>query len=423
MASNDYDVIVAGGGSAGVAAAVGAARTGARVLLVEAGPCLGGAATLRNVTTYCGLWTQAEPPERAVAGVADEVLDELRRLDGVEGPVRSPSGYVIAVFDPEAAKLALDRVCARAGVSVLLHAMVTGARREDDRVTAVTVADHRGAHELTAAAFVDATGEGDLAFQAGASTRYGNHGTVQAGTLSVRIGGIAPDADVSRDRWARALNAATGTGDDTAADDTARVKERGLVLRLPVSGDAVSYLVDVAYDATDSWDISRAEARGRALARELLAAVRTIPGHERAYIACTGPHLGTRESRHVDARYRLTEADVTGGASFDDSVALGAWPIEYHPGPGRPDVWRPVGGGGAYGIPLRALHSVDTANLFAAGRLADADSLAGGSLRVMGTAFATGHAAGVAAAVLADTARTDPTAVKRHLLAQNARLT
>src|SRR5215475_14369263 len=132
MESEQYDVAVVGGGSAGVAAAIAAARCGARTVLLEKAGCLGGAATLRNVLTYCGLYTLGEVPRQAVAGVAEEVMRGLRRLGAVTGPQRHRGVFV--VFDPEAVKHVLDSLCAEAGVDVLLHAFVCGATRADGRV-------------------------------------------------------------------------------------------------------------------------------------------------------------------------------------------------------------------------------------------------------------------------------------------------
>src|SRR5258708_31438381 len=130
--------------------------------------------------------------------------------------------------------------------------------------------------------------------------------------------------------------------------------------------------------------------------------MRPVLGCPDAYIVSTGPERGTRESRRVVARSRLSEDDVLGAAGFDDAVAVGAWPIEYHPGPGIPSQWRFISGKGCFDIPLGALCSVDTDNLFAAGRNIDGDRGAGASVREMGTAFATGQAAGVAAPLRAD---------------------
>lgn len=407
----DYDVAVIGGGSAGVAAAIASARGGARTLLIERAACLGGASTLRNVVTYCGLYTLGDPPRQAVAGVAEEVVRGLQRLGAVTGPQRHRGVFV--VFEPEAVKLVLDRLCTEAKVDVLLHAFVCGARRTDGLLTEVTWQDHAGTHVVRAKAFVDASGEGDLAFFGGAATRYGNDGPVNLGTLGTRFGGIPRDVVVTSDRFAEAV--AAGAGPFT--------KDRSAITRLPISGDLVCYVASADYDPRDVESFSRAELSGREQAWAYLSALRTIPGCEGAYLVSTGPEFGTRESRHLEAIYQLTWKDVVAGHSMPDAIALGAWGVEWHDRTTFESTFVYPPDKGTYEIPLGCLTSRDTPNLFAAGRLADADRQAGASLRVMGTAFATGHAAGVAAAIRAARGRVDIAEVQASLRRQGALVT
>lgn len=411
-----YDVVVCGGGAAGVGAAVGAARAGARVALLEQAPFLGGAATRSGVLTYCGFWTQADPPQRAVGGVGAEVLAVLDALGGMSGPTRmSSTNVVIALIEPEAVKLALDRLCASAGVDVILHGRLASAVSDPGIVRCAVALDHDGTFALDAAAFVDASGEADLAHQAGAATRYGDaQGHAQIGTLAMRIGGIPRDADVSRAEWARAVRDAKSRGANTMT------KEHGLVARLPHSGEIIAFLADECYDARDARSTSAAERRAREQAWAYVDAIRALPGHERAYLIATGPAIGTRESRHVIARAALRGADVLAARAGDDAVALGAWPVELHPGPGLPNVWKRLRDDGAYGIALDTLFSATHRNLFAAGRVLDADADAFASARVMGTAFATGQAAGVAAALVAGGRSAETSAVRAELRRQHA---
>jgi hypothetical protein len=408
-----YDVVVVGGGSAGVAAAVGSAQSGAKTLILESAGFLGGAATLKCVQTYCGLFTIVDQPRPSVLGVASSVIRKLRAIGGVRGPVKFRGVFML--LDTEAVKFVLDSVCEDAGVDVLLHAQMVRAERSGGRIRSVTYHDHNGDHEVTAKAFVDGSGECDLAYFAGASTRYGNHGFVNLGTLGTRFGGISPDADISADVWQAAIRRARRDGREPLSKDTS------MIARVPLSNDVITYLVSEAYDARSAASISTAERLGRKQAWAYLDIIRTIKGCENAYLAVTGPSFGTRESRHIDCTYQVTEADVLKGASFEDSVALGSWGTEWHDSETDQSVFNlPGGANGAYEIPLRALTSVDTPNLFAAGRTADGDQMAGASLRVMGTAFATGHACGAAAAQFAHSGSADLSNIQKALKTQGA---
>jgi len=290
------------------------------------------------------------------------------------------------------------------------------ADREGGVVTRIHFADHSGEHALEAKAFVDASGDCDLAFFAGASTRYGNDGALNLGTLATRFGGLSPQADISAETVTRAIGQAKARGVSPIS------KDKSVIARLPISGDVVAYLASEDYDPRDVHSITRAEIAGRVQAWTYLEILRNLPGWEHAYLVSTGPQFGTRESRHINSIRQLTWQDVTQGRRSEDCIALGAWGVEWHDRKSFESSFIYPPQRGTYDIPLACLMSIDTPNLFAAGRTADGDRQAGASLRVMGTAFATGHAAGVAAACYARDGRVEAAHVRKILRWQGALL-
>lgn len=302
------------------------------------------------------------------------------------------------VVEPEGLKVALDDLLEDFDIHVLLHATVVGAERTDGMITSVEIQDKTERRVIAAKAFVDCSGDCDLAYHAGASTRYGNNGFVNLGSLATRWGGLQ-NAWPTAKEWSEAVQAAK------AADPTLRQKipkDGSVLIRLPKSRDIYSFMASAIVDVRSAESLTRAEQTGRKQAQEYLKILKTLPGHENIYLVSTGPSFGTRESRHITSRKQLVEQDILEGRRFADTIAIGAWGFEWHDD-SREDwastfTYPPHG---CFEIPLSCLWSADTANLWAAGRCADGDQRTGSSIRVMGTGLATGQAAGVAAALRA----------------------
>ena len=389
----DYDVVVAGGGAGGVGSALGAAKVGARVLLVEKYGFLGGAATTSKVLAYCGFFQQGPEPIKAVDGAADLVLDEMRKLGLDCAPFLSPTTLNwIILLEPETVKLALDRVLAANGVDVLLHTRIAAATRTADKIQSVTLAGMDGRTRVSAESFVDATGDANLSLVAGVPCRTGDlEGQLQAISAPIRIGGRDQSIPIDRDAIIAAFKSYTGDW-PSARDDG------GIFTIVPKTGEMWWMMFDHPMDDLSSASFSIAERASREAAHDYAALLRAhVPGFQNAYVVQTGPQIGIRESRHPAARYELTYEDIATGRQRADGVAKAAWPMEDHTIPGRP-IYTPVGGEGWASIPLDALRAKDIDNLYFAGRTIGADPRAYASIRVMGTAFATGDAAGRAAA-------------------------
>lgn len=415
----NFDVVVAGGGAGGIGAALGAAKAGARVALVEKYGFLGGAATNAQVLAYCGFFQQGEAPIPAIAGAGEQVLEEMRKL-GVEcAPYHSPTtGNWIVLLDPERLKVALDRVLAAHGVEVLLHSRVAAASRTAEALESVTVAGMDGRFRLIAESFVDASGDANLALVAGLPMRTGNgEGSIQAYTMPLRIGGLSPETRIERERMQAAVELFN-------ARSRFRINrtDAGIYTRVPGSSDFWWLVIDREMPDLSSQSFTRAEQSGREMGLLMVDILReSVPGFERAWLAQTGPQIGVRETRHPAARYEISRDDVLRGRLREDGVARAAWPIELHSQAGKP-VYERVGGKGYYHVPLDALHARGLANLWYAGRVIGADPHAYGSTRVMGTAFATGEAAGVAAALTARSGEAPDAASVRNMLEANGAL-
>ncbi len=297
------------------------------------------------------------------------------------------------MLEPEAVKLALDRVLAAHGVDVLLHTRVAAVSRTADRIQAVTLAGMDGRTRVAAEAFVDATGDANLSLVAGVPYRTGDPmGSLQAISATIRIGGRNRSQPIDRD----VIKAAFARYNQTGRWPSAR-EDGGIYTEIPNTGEMWWMMFDHPMPDLSSASFSQAEQALREAAHEYVALLRAdVPGFENAYLVQSGPQIGIRESRHPATRYELTGEDIATGRQRPDGVAKAAWPMEDHSVPGKP-VYTPVGGAGWASVPLDALRAKDIGNLYFAGRTIGADAMAYASIRVMGTAFATGQAAGAAA--------------------------
>lgn len=392
-----YDVIVCGAGSAGTAAAYGAARAGANTLLLERHGYGGGILTAAMIHTFDAIKSCRNNDEIVAAGFARELLEEIANLGGLATPDNPPEALTV---HPEMHKVAIDRLLAKAGVKMVFHAPVSGALMESRNVTGVTASLRDGTADFRARVVVDATGDADIAYHAGAGFELAPD--LQALTSHFRLGNVR--GEHTWDQWEaicrKAMQAAHAEG------------EIGLyggpwIIRLTDSELSLN-ATRVCANPVDPEELTAAESQGRAdmlkIWRILQARVPELAG---SYILSGSSQLHIRESRKVVGDYTLTEEDIRDCRPFEDAIALGAWPVDIHATngfvgvhPHKDDAPEP------YHIPYRCLLPRGVENLLVAGKPISTTHRAHGSTRVPGTSLATGQAAGVAAALCASTGNT-----------------
>lgn len=411
-----YDVMVVGAGAGGIAAAAGAAKAGAKTLLVERYGFMGGTATNAQVLAYCGFFLRGEKPTQIVWGAGQDLLLQLKKLGVDIAPVVSKSGYWIIMLDPEATKLAFDRLARAHSIDVRLHTRLVGSHVEGGRLRSATLLDHAGTTTVEAGAFVDASGEATLATLSGVplSQQGGPGGHVQAASFPIRIGGVAKDVVFDRSVIGELIRAYNKT-----AEAPILRLDGGVISRLPLSDDMWWMAIDLETDGITGESLTAAEFQARELAWRNLNVLRCHPGFEKAYLVSTGPQIGIRETRRPFSRADVVERDVLEGRRHADGIARASWPMEVHEAPGRAR-FVDIGGKGFFDISAGAIEAAEIANLRLAGRVIGSDPKAYGSIRVMGTAFATGHAAGVSAALVAEGTATDVGALRGALEKQGA---
>jgi glycine/D-amino acid oxidase-like deaminating enzyme len=395
------DVVVVGGGSAGCAAAVAAARAGARTLLVEAAGFLGGTGAA-VLDTFYGFYAPGRT-DRVVGGIGWELCERLLAWEqAFERPNTYGAGTGVT-YEPEALKLAWDELTGEAGAQTLLHATVTRVVMDGDRMAGLVAETKAGGGRIAASVFVDASGDAELAWRAGAAVeRPGGEQRVQPLTATFRLGGVDLTATPSAELH-RLMREAAESG------EYALPRTEGSAHRTVLPGVVHTNMTRVSdVNPLDPWELSEAEREGRRQVREYVRFLRErVPGYERAYLMGVCTRIGVRESRRLIGRYMLTRDDVLSGRRFPDEIAQCGAPIEDHAA-GSATIWRYVGGepaGLTYGVPYRSLLPREVRGLLVAGRCLSATHDAHASVRSMAQCMAMGQAAGTAAALAAASGR------------------
>jgi len=402
-----YDVVVVGAGAAGSSAAISAARLGARTLLLDRLPFLGGTSTA-VLDTFYAFYTPGEKARRVVGGIGWEVAEQLR-AEGMafERPNTYGAGTGVT-YDPEVLKVVWEQLAEDAKVDVLLHTWATGVQLRDGRMHAIRIWNKGGESVIQAGAFIDASGDADVCATAGVPYEDARSTpNLQSLSTIFRVANV----DVERasalpktELWAMMRRAAE-------SGDFMLPRLEGSWHRTPHAGVVTVHMTRIPnVDATDPDQLTHAEIEGRRQVREYHRFLRDkVPGFERSVLVATSPAIGVRESRRVIGDYRLTRDDVLGARRFDDEIALCGAPIEDHAA--GPDTrWMYVPGGGVYGIPYRCLLPKSVEGMLVAGRCFSATHDAHASARSMATCMAMGQAAGIAAA-LTITSHTTPRSV------------
>jgi len=395
-----FDVVVAGAGMAGVAAAINAAQSGLKTCLIEYFGKPGGIPVSGGLGVISGFDSEKE---HCVGGFALEIKEEMSEKGGFIPNI--PRG----AWDAEKLSSIVLRRLREAGVTVYFYTQVIGALKDGERATHVIISSKSGIEAFDAKVFIDDTGDGDLAVMLGCQYEKGrdSDGLSQSATLVVKLGGVnaaqAPrDLRVINQLW-------TSKPRKVPIDHT-------VVNYLPYAGPCTVAVLNmphfINFDGTDKAELSRARAEGTQQAEELLEFFKNeVPGFENAHIIDTAMQIGVRETRRIVGNYILTEEDVISGRDFEDNIARCSAPIDIH----NPD--RPHGNFGSpgtehrdvprsYGIPYRCLTPKSITNLFVVGRSISATHRALASTRYNATCIALGQAAGCASPLVLKTGNT-----------------
>jgi FAD-dependent oxidoreductase family protein len=391
-----YDVVVVGAGSAGSTAAISAARRGARTLLVDRLPFLGGTSTA-VLDTFYAFYTPGEAAARVVGGLGWEVVERMRAAGvAFERPNTYGAGTGVT-YDQEVLKVTWERLAEEAGVDILLHTWATGVRLHDGRIGGIRLWNKGGESVVEGGAVVDASGDADLCAMAGVPYEdIRSTPNLQSLSTIFRVANVDVDRAASLPKtelWSRMREAA-----DSASYRLPRLE--GSWHRTPHAGVVTIHMTRVPnVDATDPVQLTRAEVEGRRQVQEYHRFLRDrVPGFERSVLVATSPAIGVRESRRVTGDYVLVRDDVLGARRFTDEIALCGAPIEDHLA-GTDTRWTYVPHGGVYGIPYRCLLPRGVEGMLVAGRCFSASHDAHASARSMATCMAMGQAAGTAAAL------------------------
>jgi hypothetical protein len=417
--SMDTDVAVAGGGAAGVAAAVTASRKGMRVTLVERYGFCGGGAVAGMSGTVCGLYEASDdaaaPPNQVVFGFADEFVRLLESRGGVTAPLRYGKTWS-RVHDPLVWREAADHLLREAGVQVLFHSTVMGVLLAGDRIEGLKVYTKQGPLALRARITIDASGDADVLAMAGLPTFVGDEGRVQNPTMIFRLGGVdtkrflqAYGSDtIMPEQVSELLRRHHGKGYFLPRAKiwlftTTRPGELLCNCTRVLGPDARELNTLVAADFTD------AEIEGRRQMREYARFFREhLAGCETSFVNDTGVQVGVRQTRQGLGVALLSNEDVVRGRKARDGIARSPWPIELHAG-AKPRVEWLLND--FYEVPYGCLVPQRGEGLLFAGRCLSAQHEAVASARVTAQCFSYGHAAGHAAAMCLE-AGCEPRALK-----------
>lgn len=385
------DVLVIGGGSAGLAAATTAARTGAQTILVERHGMLGGMGTASLVHTFCGLYhLDTDQPEIANPGWCEEIADRMTLATGL-GPKKLGRVWILPQHPVEFASIA-DQLVKSSGVTTHFHSEVTRLTHTPDHHWAAEVCCRGEILTITSTSLIDASGDAIAAAALNTPNQSSPPDHLQRPAYVCAFGGVETET-IDPLTLAGRLVEGIRSGDLPAASlgmhFRASSRPGEIFGTLDLSGEESGH-----YNPTDPDCLASIEMTGRQTCHAILSYLRTHhPGWERAFIAAWPARAGVRESRRWTGRAQLTGDHILHSQRFDDEIALATWPMEMRENNRGPKLRYPLTGQPA-GIPADALRARNFDNLFVAGRCISCDHDAQASIRVMGTCFATGEAAG-----------------------------